>query len=187
MYSNKDINSIILPIITQLRTEKTTTYKIVVTSFMGLLAAILQSAGGYIPVIGMLISPFATFPIVIGMLIGGANGLMGYILTIFLLLFIQPSELIVFPFTTGLVAIGIGLSLVHFKKNWQIYSFSGLVLSVGTCTLLYGIQFPILGPFLLEFNLVNLIIIYFFSVLYSWGWTELLLIKFLPIIFHKLQ
>lgn len=185
MYWNKDVKYIISPIIAQLRTEKTSTFKTIAVALMGLIAALFQSAGGLIPGIGMLISPFATAPIIIGMLFGTLYGLMGYVLTIFLLLLIQPSELIIFPFTTGLIAIGIGLSLILFKKRWQILSFSGLFLLIGICTLLYGIQFPVLGPFLIKFNFLNLISIYLFSLLYSWVWTELV-IRFLPTIFKIL-
>lgn len=181
MYWTKDLDHLTSPIITQLKLQSKPAYQIATTSFLGLLAAILQSAGGFIPVVGMFISPLATFPIILAMLMGVSNGLMGYVLTIFLLLIIQPSELFVFPFTTGLLAIGIGLGLLLFNKRLKVIAFSGLVLSGGICILLYVFQFPILGPFFLELQFSYLIIIYLFSFLYSWGWTEFILLKLLPI------
>jgi hypothetical protein len=127
----------------------------------------------------MLISPFSTLPIIISVLISPSDGILSYFLTIFLLLLIQPSELIVFAFTTGAMAIGIGLGLILFNKLWKGKTFSSLFLSIGICLLLYLFQFPVLGPFLMEFRIVNVLMIYLFSLLYCWIWTELLL-RLLP-------
>jgi hypothetical protein len=127
----------------------------------------------------MLISPFSTLPIIISVLISPSDGILSYFLTIFLLLLIQPSELIVFPFRTGAMAIGIGLGLILFNKLWKGKTFSSLFLSIGICLLLYLFQFPVLGPFLMEFRIVNVLMIYLFSLLYCWIWTELLL-RLLP-------
>jgi hypothetical protein len=179
MLWNNDIKDKILPVIMIVRDKRSFAFKLVASALLGLITAILQSAGGVIPGIGMLISPFSTAPIIINMLISPLFGLLSYILTFFLLLFIQPSELFIFPFTTGAMAIGIGLGLILFNKGWKVISFSGLFLSVGICVLLYLIQFPVLGPFLIEFRIVNIIIIYLFSLLYCWVWIELLL-RLLP-------
>lgn len=174
----KEIKDISSPILLKLRKEKTSTFKLVATAFMGVMAAILQSAGSLIPAIGLLISPFATAPIIIGMLMGATYGFASYVLTLFLLLLIQPSELIVFPFTTGLLGIGIGLGLSLLRNWWQILSLSGFCLTIGISFLLYGVRFPILGPLLLDFNYSNLIIIFLFSCIYSLVWLEMI-IKFL--------
>lgn len=182
MYWNKEVTYTILSIIRRLRSKKNSTFKVVATALMGIMAVLFQSAGGIVPGVGLLISPFATLPIIIGIFIGVSYGLLSYMLTILLLLFIQPSELLIFPFTTGLLAIGIGLSFMFFKKRWEIIIISGVFLTTGICILLYGVHFPVLGPFLLDFKFWNLIFIYLFSLLYSWIWVELIL-KFLPRIF----
>ncbi|MFS0779588.1 hypothetical protein ABC255_26785 [Neobacillus sp. 3P2-tot-E-2] len=179
MFWNKDIKKSILPVIVILRDRRSFTFKLVASSLMGLIAAILQSAGGVIPGIGMLISPFSSAPIIISMLISPTFGILSYILTIFLLLLIQPSELFIFPFTTGALALGISFGLILFNKGWKVICLSGLFLCVGICILLYLIQFPVLGPFLIQFRVVNFIIIYSFSLVYSWFWLELVL-RLLP-------
>src|SRR6478735_5589776 len=86
-------------------TKKLTTIALLTT-----LSAILQSAGGFIPVAGLFISPFATTPVIISTALSGKYGFLGYLLTIFLLVLIQPSEVLIFTFTTGLLGIGIGLA-----------------------------------------------------------------------------
>lgn len=186
MFWNKDTKEHIKPVIAIGRDGKSFAFKLVIAALMGLIAAILQSAGGVIPGIGLLISPFSTAPIIISMLISPSYGILSYILTIFLLLFIQPSELFIFPFTTGAMAIGIGLGLILFNKGWKVISFSALFLCIGICFLLYLIQFPVLGPFLLEFRVVNIFIIYLFSLLYCWVWIELLL-RLLPRLVHPIK
>jgi hypothetical protein len=175
MFRNKDINENILPLITIIRNRRSFTFKLVASALMSLIAAILQAAGGVIPGIGMLISPFSSAPIIISVLIFPLYGILSYFLTIFLLLLIQPSELIIFPFTTGAMAIGIGFGLILFNKVWKVISFSSLFLSIGICLLLYLLQIPVLGPFLIEFRVINILIIYLFSLVYCWIWIELVL------------
>ncbi|WP_142301032.1 hypothetical protein [Bacillus sp. 7884-1] len=175
MFRNKDINENILPLITIVRNQRSLTFKLVASALMSLIAAILQAAGGVIPGIGMLISPFSSAPIIISVLISPLYGILSYFLTIFLLLLLQPSELIFFPFTTGAMAIGIGIGLILFNKVWKVISFSSLFLSIGICLLLYLLQIPVLGPFLIEFRVLNVLIIYIFSLVYCWIWIELVL------------
>ncbi|MCM3694696.1 hypothetical protein [Neobacillus niacini] len=170
MFWNRDSKENNLPFITKIRNQRSLTYKLVASALMSLIAAILQSAGGIIPGVGMLMSPFSSAPIIISVLISPSYGILSYILTIFLLLLIQPSELIVFPFTTGAMAIGIGLGLILFNKVWKVITFSSLFLCIGICLLLYLLQFPVLGPFLIEFSAWNILIIYFFSLVYCSVW-----------------
>jgi hypothetical protein len=176
---NKDIEEHIKPIITTLRSRGSLAFRLVASALMAVIAAILQAAGGVIPGIGMLISPFSTAPIIISVLILPSFGILSYLLTIFLLLLIQPSELFVFPFTTGAMAIGIGLGFLLFSKLWKVITFSSLFLCIGICLLLYVIQFPVLGPFLIEFHVLNIIVIYSFTLIYCWLWVELIL-RLLP-------
>jgi hypothetical protein len=175
MIWKKDFKEHIIPVITVVRNRRSFPFKLVASALMGLIAAILQAAGGVVPGIGMIISPFSTAPIIISVLISPSFGILSYLLTIFLLLLIQPSELIIFPFTTGAIAIGIGLGLILFNKGWKVITFSSLFLSIGICFLLYIIQFPVLGPYLLEFRVLNIIVIYSFSLIYCWLWIELVL------------
>jgi hypothetical protein len=182
---SKDIQETILPLMGKIRSRQSLTFKLVATAFLGLIAAIFQSAGGWIPGIGMLISPFSSAPIIFSMLIGLSYGFLCYFLTIFLLLLLQPSELIVFPFTTGIMGIGIGLSLLVVNRIWKAVILSAIFLTSGICFLLYGVRFPILGPFLIEFNMWNILIIFLFSLVYCWLWTELFL-RLLPRIIDRL-
>lgn len=121
-----------------------------------------------------MISPLATAPIVLSTVLSASSGLTAYSLAILLLFIIQPSELIVFPFTTGLLGLGIGSSLLYLKKRlWAVVAGS-ISLWAGILLLLYVFRFPVLGPAVSStFNLSTMIIVYVFSLFYSWLWVEI--------------
>ncbi|MCJ7843098.1 hypothetical protein MUB24_19900 [Lederbergia sp. NSJ-179] len=148
--------------------------KLVLTALLSALAAILQSTGNLLPGVGYFISPFATAPILICTMVSISFGLQSYVLTILLLILIQPSEFFVFPFTTGLIGIGIGIALHILQRRIGIIVFTSLLLLGGICFLLYIVQFPVLGPIASNSFSIKIIgFIYIFSFIYSWGWVEL--------------
>ena len=78
-------------------TKWSTPRKLMFMALMAALSAILQSAGGFLPGIGYFFSAFATLPILLGTLISVRSGISTYLLTICLLLLIEPTELAIFP------------------------------------------------------------------------------------------
>jgi hypothetical protein len=148
--------------------------KLVLAALFSALAAILQSTGNFLPGIGYLISPFATLPILICTIISIPIGLQSYVLTFLLLILIQPGESFVFPFTTGIVGLGIGISLLILKRRIGIIVFTSILLMGGICFLLYIVHFPVLGPITsTSLSLKVMGFIYIFSFIYSWVWAEL--------------
>lgn len=147
--------------------------KLTITSILIVISTILQSAGGMIPGIGYFISPLATLPIMISVVISFRFGLMAYVLTNFLLFMIQPSELMIFPFTTGLLGLVIGMGFRLLKKRLYMIILSSLVLTGGILTVLYGLKFPILGPLGTLLSPTTVVLIYFFSLVYTWLWVEI--------------
>lgn len=150
-------------------TKKLTTIALLTT-----LSAILQSAGGFIPVAGLFISPFATAPVIISTALSGKYGLLGYFLTIFLLVLIQPSEVLIFTFTTGLLGIGIGLAYHVWKWRLSLIISGAIALLSGILIVLLVLQFPLLGPSIQPtIDLSLFLLLAFFSFFYSWIWVEL--------------
>ncbi|MBA9028315.1 MULTISPECIES: hypothetical protein [Bacillaceae] len=148
--------------------------KLVLTALLSTLAAILQSSGNFLPGIGYLISPFATAPILICTMISITFGIQSYVLTYFLLTLIQPGESFAFPFTTGILGLGMGIAFLILKRRIEIIVVTSLLLLGGICFLLYIVHFPILGPIVstsLSSKLIGFI--YIFSFIYSWIWVEL--------------
>ncbi|QUG84263.1 hypothetical protein [Bacillus nitratireducens] len=148
--------------------------RLVITALLGSLAAIFQSAGNLIPGIGLFISPFATLPIFLAICYSIREGILSYILTIFLLFIIEPSELIVFPFTTGLLGIVLGVSFIQFKRRIWVVSFSAICLLIGIMIVLDIFRFPVLGPTvhtIMDIKAITLIFI--LSFLYCWIYAGL--------------
>jgi hypothetical protein len=159
--------------------KQSKTMKLILVSIFACIAAILQSAGGFIPGIGYLISPLATAPILLFSLFSIPFGLMSYFLTMMLLFVLQPTELIVFPFTTGLLGLGIGASFYFFKKRISIIATGAILLLLGIMSLLFIFQFPILGPVGSDtFSFLMTGSIFLFTFLYSWLWVEIALVIF---------
>lgn len=152
------------------------TKTLVTLAFLGALTALFQSAGGFLPGPGYLISPFSTAPIVLSTLISLRSGFTAYALSILLLLLIQPSELIVFPFTTGLLGLALGFSLMHFKNRMQSVLFSSVTLWVGIALVVYAFRFPLLGPSVpISFQIDISVYVFLFSLLYCGIWMEMIL------------
>ncbi len=97
------------------------------------------------------------------------EGILSYILTIFLLFIIEPSELIVFPFTTGLLGLALGVSFLKLKRRIWIVSFSATCLLIGIMIVLDVFRFPVLGPAVhTTMNIKIILSIFIMSFLYCW-------------------
>ncbi|WP_052947327.1 hypothetical protein [Aneurinibacillus tyrosinisolvens] len=91
---------------------------VVFTSLLALLAAVLQSMGNFFPGIGYVLSALSTMPIVLlCCMLSIRYGCLGYLAAFFLLLIIQRGEAFVFPFTTGLLGIGLGSAFQSFSHS----------------------------------------------------------------------
>ena len=145
--------------------------KIVFAALMGSLSAILQSAGGFLPGIGFFLSPVSTAAIFLASVFSLQYGVFSYLLTIMMLLFIEPGELFIFPFTTGLLGLSMGFGFCLLNKSYTITLVSGIALFAGLCIPLYGLSFSVFGPMMSSsFNVKSLFIIFIFSCLYSSIW-----------------
>lgn len=147
--------------------------RIVIASMLSAVAAIMQSAGA-LGGPGFIISSLVTLPIAVAAILSITTGAAAYSVTLLLLLILQPSETVIFPFTTGLLGLGIGLALRFFKTRAAVTGFAALSLALGISFLLYILKFPILGPASPHsFSLIVLAAIYVFSYMYSWLWCEI--------------
>ncbi|MGP4081573.1 hypothetical protein ACTWQL_16840 [Pseudalkalibacillus sp. R45] len=152
---------------------------LILGSIFSCIAAILQAAGGFLPAIGYFISPLATAPILLCAMFSIPFGVMSYFLTIMLLFILQPTELFIFPFTTGLLGVGIGASFHFFKRRLSIIATGTILLMSGIMSLLFIFHFPVLGPVVsYSFSFLTSGMIFIFSFLYSWLWVEMALIIF---------
>lgn len=155
------------------------TKRMTVTALLTALSVILQSSGGFIPVVGLFISPFATAPVILITILSVRHGFLSYLLTLFLLFLIQPSEIIIFAFTTGILGIGIGFGYHLWERRLSLILAGTVALLSGILIVLFIFQFPILGPAVTPSNNIQLLpFIALFSFLYSWIWVEISVFMF---------
>ncbi|MEF3308645.1 hypothetical protein PV433_06955 [Paenibacillus sp. GYB004] len=148
--------------------------EMLMVAFLGALAAILQAAGGFLPGIGLFISPLASAPIILGTVYSLRCGFLTYGVTVVVLMIIQPGELVIFPFTTGLLGIFLGFGLLRLKKRPGILVAGAAGLCAGIVLLLYVLHVPVLGPALSgSFQVRTFGILLLFCLAYSWLWVEL--------------
>lgn len=150
---------------------KKRTFFVVMSALLAAVAAILQSAGGVLPGIGYMISPFAVLPIMAATWFSVSNGISAYVVTIGLLAFLQPAELIIFPFTTGLLGLLLGFSLRQFNCRLPVVILSGTGLFAGISFVLLVLNFPLLGPDVSGGPLFWAFL-FSFSLVYSSIWIE---------------
>ncbi|MCQ6280620.1 hypothetical protein [Bacillus sp. EB600] len=150
------------------------TKRLVLGALFASIAAVFQAAGGILPGVGYFISPLATAPILFCTMLSLPLGVMSYLLTNLLLLFLQPSELIVFPLTTGLLGIGTGGAFYFFKKRLSIIAAGAVLLTIGVILLLSIFQFPVLGPAVsTSFSFFTTGGIFLFAFIYNWIWVDI--------------
>lgn len=147
--------------------------RLVLGALFSSIAAILQAVGGVLPGVGFLISPLATAPILYCSLFSIPLGFISYLLTNLLLLILQPSELFVFSFTTGLLGLGTGIAFSIFKKRLSIIASGAALLTLGITCLLFIFHFPVLGPAPIDsFSFLTTSGIFLFAFIYNWIWVE---------------
>ena len=176
-YWRKPVSVEIRFISTNIGSSGTKIKRIVIASMLSALAAVMQSAGA-LGGPGFIISSLVTMPIALAAILSLPTGAAAYSVTLLLLVILQPSEVVIFPFTTGLLGLGIGLALKLFKTRAAVTAHSALFLTFGISFLLYILRFPVLGPVSpKKFNLISIGAIYAFSYLYSWLWCEISMIS----------
>ena len=186
-FFKKETSGVLEEIFTVTMERYSKTMRLVLGALLGSIAVIFQSAGVFTGV-GFIMSMMSTGPLVLSSLLSLRIGVMTYFVTAILLAVIQPSELLVFLFTTGLLGLSLGVGLKYLKRSLLIISFAALCLTLGITILLYGLQFPILGPSISsQFNGIVILGTFVFSLLYSWIWKEISIygFKFLHKIFIR--
>ena len=176
-YWIKPVADYVQTIKSNISASESKTKRLVVAALLSAIAAIMQTAGA-LGGPGFAVSNLVTLPITIAAILAIHTGIAAYITTCCLLLILQPSELIVFPFTTGLLGLGIGLAFRLLKKRIGVIALAAFSLTIGIAVLLYGLRFPVLGPFVSsDFQVTTIVLIYAFSFLYSWLWVEVSMIN----------
>src|SRR5699024_8135701 len=90
---------------------------------------------------------------------------------------IEPAELFIFPFTTGVLGLGLGWGFIYLQKRLTIASLNGGLLFLGIFFPLYVLDFLVFGPMIYSAISPQIVAVIFgFSFVYSFIWIEISLI-----------
>lgn len=152
---------------------RTKSHSITLGAMLGSIAVILQFAGA-LGGAGYAFSMMSTLPIVLASAAALQTGVLAYLLAVSMLLLIQPSELIVFAFTTGLLGLSLGAALHFFRSKLLIVSLTGASLTFGIGLIIDLFGFPLLGPELTSVLPPKILLpVFLGSAAYSWIWLVL--------------
>ncbi|WNC12957.1 hypothetical protein [Brevibacillus brevis] len=150
------------------------TGRLVLTALMSVLAALLQSAGGFFPGIGYPLSMLSTAPILICTIHSPFMGGKAFLLTNLLLLLIQPTEIPIFAGTTGVLGIGLGMAFLYCRRRILMAAFNALLLLGGIAVLTFLVGIPVLGPEMASaWSLRQFLLVYASALLYCLFWVEI--------------
>ncbi len=148
------------------------TQKMVVTAQLSVIAFLLQSAGELLPTVGYFISPLATCPVIMAVLVSRAYAFLSYLVVLILLSFMFPQEALVFGLSTGFFGLGMGNALILFRWRLSVATASAAVLTAGLLLAMGPFGFPIMGPWVQPGQLLIIAPISVFSLGYSFLWLE---------------
>ncbi|CUH92096.1 hypothetical protein [Herbinix luporum] len=146
-------------------------YQIGLGGILTSITVILQSAPVFLPIIGLILSPFSTLPVALAALINVYLGLGVFTSSLFILLIVSIQEGAIFLFATGILGIVLGSLL--FRKGILITILaSSLTLSIGMILLTLIVAIPGFVYMVTCFAFIFIIIIYLmFSLAYVSIWT----------------
>ena len=120
------------------------TIKLVVGALLGSIAVIFQSAGIFTG-LGFILSMMSTGPLVLASLLSLRIGVMTYVITVCLLAIFQPSEVLVFLFTTGLLGLSLGIGLKYLKKSLLVILFAACLFDTWDQSIIIWFSFSYIG------------------------------------------
>ena len=151
--------------------NKQRSYSISVGGALTAMTVFCQSAPIFLSSVGLLISPFSTFPILLASLFSLPLGLSVLFCSAFILTFISVQETLILLFTTGLLGLSIGTLIKRMNKGLTVL-FSSLILSLGLTLLTYVVGIDGFKHFTHSFLFPLLLFIYVsFSAIYSSVWV----------------
>lgn len=137
---------------------------------MTTIAVLFQSAPIFLPTVGMALSPFSTLPIAIASYFSISLGILVFISSAMILIFISIEEALILLFTTGLLGLVIGL--FYKRKLFPAIIITAIILTIGMIALTFIVGISAFGDFTSSLSLtITLLIFILFSLIYATIWN----------------
>ena len=130
------------------------------------LSVLLQLLPTSLGEVFVIVTIFSAIPIYILSRLNPKAGLLGYIISAILIFLFNAHEGIFFLFTNGVVGFSLGALNYKLKSKLLISLFSGILLTLSLALVNFIIGFPVLGTNLPGNLLIQISILFLFSLIY---------------------
>jgi hypothetical protein len=144
---------------------------------MAALSVLFQVSPVFLPIAGLLLSPFSSLPIAIGTLLYPKGALPMFLAASGIVSIVYWQEGVVFLFATGPLGIAAALAAMSSSQRWRKILVSGLILTSGILILTFIIGLPGMVEAFENLHVFTMVLVVFiFSLTYSWLWVHIVLI-----------
>lgn len=143
------------------------TKTVVIGALFAIIAALFQAIPILLSEIFVLFTIFSAVPIYIVSKINPKVGVLSYFVASMLILLISTHEGLFFLFTNGIIGVSLGTCSYYTKKKVVIWFLSSFVLTITLCIMNYGIGIPVFGTKIPGAVIIQLVMLFLFSAVYS--------------------
>lgn len=155
---------------------------IVIGALFAVIAALFQLIPTLLSEVFVFLTVFSALPIYIVSRINPKAGTLSYFVAGMLILLLSIHEGLFFLCTNGIVGISLGVCSYYTKKKSIIWLLSSFILTITLSVMNYGIGIPVFGSKIPGAMMIQVAIIFLFSMIYN-----ILLYYFLRFIFNFLK
>ncbi|WP_291547783.1 hypothetical protein [Clostridium sp. HMP27] len=152
---------------------------IVIGALFAVMAALFQLIPTLLSEVFVFLTIFSALPIYIVSRINPKAGILSYFVAGMLILLLSIHEGLFFLCTNGIVGISLGVCSYYTKKKPIIWILSSFILTITLSIMNYGIGIPVFGGKIPGAMMIQVAIIFLFSMIYN-----ILLYYFLRFIFN---
>ncbi|WP_097025457.1 hypothetical protein [Clostridium peptidivorans] len=158
------------------------TKTIAIGGLFAVIAALFQLMPTMFSEAFVFLTIFSALPIYIVSRIKPRAGVLSYFVAAMLTMFLSIHEGLFFLCTNGIVGISLGICSYYTKKKYIIWLLSSLMLTITLSIMNYGIGIPVFGTKIPGAMMIQIAIIFLFSMIYN-----ILFYYFLRFIFNFLK
>jgi hypothetical protein len=140
---------------------------IVIGALMATLAAIFQSLPIVLSEAFVILTILSAIPIYIASRLNPSSGVMSYLVAVIVISFLSTHEALFFMCSNGIVGVCLGICSHYHCKRWMALLLSSAVLTLTLSIMNYGIGIPVFGTRIPGMLLIQVLIIFAFSLIYN--------------------
>jgi hypothetical protein len=140
---------------------------IVIGAFMATIAAMFQMLPVLLSEVFVLLTIVSAIPIYIAARLKPFSGILSYIVAFALIFLFSTHQSFFFLCTNGIAGLSLGLCRYYKLKRLIIILISSFSMTITLCIMNYGIGIPVFGAAIPGILIIQVLLIFLFTVLYN--------------------